>query len=632
MTDLSKYLDRGRALIERDRPLRVMQSEYDRMTRLEYELPAALQALQWIRLVKSSAPYDSLRGATRALASLDERLKIEPISVLRAFPEPVDPQSMLARTKANHWEQCLKWQMTRATQRRSISLRSDVILSAVKYDEICGQVIHLPTQKKILQQLGGNTNRWKALARMGDFAINLKNPQSVHAEYSPYGLEAVLCVEKWSARELRDTYGNAAPDPDDSATADCYVVFDWTDYDVHLVLAYPGESDDVISDVKPDSDNLITLLDAPNPYPFINWSCVIGGTGLDANPEHQRQPMLYPVLRTEQWITQNIAGTLAFSEGIAEMGRPKVKVTGPTPENVKYDFGEPGGRIELPPGHDAVDMDPRNLDPGLMQMWDRLNEAIATSTIARVLVTAESQSGESYSGFNLRVQTAIGALLPYKSLGERFFEGIYRTMLYWIHHTGTPVSGYSTNRKTLGELYTIKPSDIDPDQLYLAVELTPDVPTDRLQKINGALQLSQLGYPKTKVLEELGDTDPEGTLREGVREQMWMAAVQGKLQKIQAYASNQYQQEVMAAAQQMVAEQMAQLQAQQTQMAPPEFGEPDLAGLSGMEEAGVMPPMSGGGDMGGAGMAPPMGGMPPIGMMGDQATFEGANMESRALA
>lgn len=621
MTDLEKYLELARDLLARDRDLRLMQQAYDRMARLEYELPAALRALQWVRLVKTSAPHDSLRGATRALSSLDERLKIQPISVSKSVEG--DPQSLAARTSANHWEQCLKWQMDKAAQRTPI-FRSDIIRSSVLYDEICGQIIHLPTQEKLVGGLNGKTNRYKAARRLGDFVIRLKNPQCVHAQHSPYGLESALCVDKWTAKEVRNFWGDKAIDEDEKS--DVFVVFDYTDYDVHLVWAYPGDREDVAAEIKPDSSKLIRLMDEENPYPFINWSCVVGGTNLDPNPAHQRQPLLYPVYQTEQWITQNIAGTLAFSQGIAEAGRPNVKATGPDPDSVVYDFSEPGGKALVPPGHDLIDMAQRQLDPALMQMVDRLDASISTATIARVLVTAEAQAGESYSGFNLRVQTAIGALLPYKSLGERFFEQAYRTMLYWVHYSKTPISGYSQARKTFGELYTINPEDVDPEQLYLTVELTPDVPSDRLQKINGAGMLKQMGYPMTKILEELGETDPEGTLREGVREQMWMAAVQGKIQRIQQLASGQYEQDVMAAAQALIEQQMAQMQQAPDQTQAPEFGPPDMSGMDtgmGMEE------MSG---MGGPGFAPPMGGTPPIQAGADMATFEGANLMPRAMA
>ncbi|UOF79209.1 hypothetical protein [Caudoviricetes sp.] len=627
-----KYLDLARDLLERDRNLRQVQQAMDRMSQLEYQLPPALQVLQWVRLVKTSAPFDAIRGATRALASLDERLKIEPISVTKATNS--EPTSIASRQTANHWEQCLKWHMDKAAQRSS-TIRSDVIRSAVLYDEIVGQIIHLPTQAKQAKNFGGETNRVKMMNRMGDFAVVIKNPQCVHATHSVWGLESVLCVEKKTPKEIREIWGDVGtPDPDDKDTAECWVLFDYCDYEKRVVWCVPGESEDVAVNVKPDSKELKVILDDKNAYPFLPWVSVIGGTTLNAEPAEQRLPLLYPIYKTEQWVAANIAHTLMMSEGIAKAASPDAKVTGPDPDSVSVEYGTPGMPVHAPPGHDYVTLQKQGLDPALAQMVDRLDGSIGTATLSRVLITAEAQSGESYSGFNLRVQTAIGSLLPYKSLGERFFEQAYRVMLYWAHFAKSDISGYGTARKDVGALYTIEASTIEPDNLYLKVDLSVDVPVDRLQRINGARMLSEIGVPFEIVADDLGLTDPEHIKAEWAREQFWKAAIQGKAQKVAALVSGQYQQDVMAAAQAIVEQQMAMEQQQQEAMAQhsqPEFGQPDLSGMSGLDMAGQMPPEESGDGAGGPGMAPPMGGMPPIGMMGEAATFEGATGQTRAM-
>src|SRR3990167_8503300 len=255
-------------------------------------------------------------------------------------------------------------------------------------------------------------------------------------------------------------------------------------------------------------------------------------------------PLLIAPYRAEQWITANIVSTLVTSEAIAEMGQPKVKVIGANPEAVESKFGDPGGRWDVKTGNDVVDMRQQTLSPALRELADRLENAISAATVSRILTTAESQPGESFSGFNLRVQTAIGSLTPYKELAERWYAETYKQMLLWTHYKGRSLDGYDRKSKdAYGRRYAIDSEDINPNRLYLGVKLTPDVPTDRQQKINSAVMLKRdLGYSMEETLEELGDTDPEGSMRKSRNEGYMMAAYQGKLQLIAAQASGQLEQ------------------------------------------------------------------------------------------
>jgi hypothetical protein len=206
--------------------------------------------------------------------------------------------------------------------------------------------------------------------------------------------------------------------------------------------------------------------------------------------------------------------------------------------------------------------------------------------------------GESFSGYNLRVQQAVGSLMRYQKTAERFHSAVCRQMLMWCAHSGKPIDGYGD--------YKIEPEDIDTDKIYVSVKLTPDVPLDRMQKINSAVMMSrELKYPATKILEELGETDPQGAIDEWAKEQFYMSEVAGRAKMIQAeydlqiqQAQMQMQMQAQQATMQMQSEQDMQMQAMQAQM-----------GQSGQQ------PMPGG-PMGmegveGMGMNPAMGGMPP---------------------
>ncbi len=91
-----------------------------------------------------------------------------------------------------------------------------------------------------------------------------------------------------------------------------------------------------------------------------------------------------------------------------------------------------------------------------------------------------------------------------------------------------------------------------------SVELAPDVPIDRLQKITAAVTLAtQLNYSPKRVMEFLGETDPQGALREYIQWQFNLAKMQGKIARIEAEESGELEQMAAEMAQQMLADQQA---------------------------------------------------------------------------
>ena len=607
---LEHYIETAADMISGDAGLRKMQKAMDRMSHLEYTLPEPLSNLAWVRKIISTAPYEALRGSTRALSALADRLKIEPITVAGT---DMDADSLAAKMKANEWEKVLRWQMDLASTRRSI-FRSDVVRSALLYDEIVAQVIHLPTQIKAIEQLGGNPNRQKAALRYGKFSILIRNPQTVHVRYSDYMPEAVLYASVMKPQAIVDFWGEKAGELkqliDSDKAAERYVLFDYTDYNARAVWCVEGDDETQVGEGKEEALEIVT----PEKYelPFLNWVAVVGGTALDDAPEHRRLPLFYPVYRAEQWITSNIVQTLVTSEAIAEMGQPKVKKIGVNPEQIESNFGEPGGAWEAKTGNDVVDMQDRSLDPALRELADRLDSAMERATVSRILTTADSTPGESFSGFNLRVQTAIGSLTPYKELSERWFAEVYKQMLLWTHYSGETLTGYDRKAKdTYGKKYSIDSEDIDPNQLYMSVALTPDVPIDRQQKVNTAVMMSRdLKYPAERILEELGETDPEGAMRAWRKEGYMLAAHQGKLQLIAAQASGQIEQLAAQKAQEMIAEMMKGMAENGGGMGGEPMS-PDMGGgMANMPTPGAPQGMPG---VGGEGFAPNMGGQAPAG-------------------
>ena len=616
--NINYYLEIANEMIAQYVGLRKIQEKLDDMSHLKWSRPGGMDA-KWMRDFKTTAPYDAIRAGVRVLSGLDEDITIDPYS----FPEVDEGNLLDAKKKANEWETVLKWQMDRAARRRAI-LRQDVTRSALMYDEVVGQVVHLPTQIRAIQKLGGNPNRQKAALRYGDFVINLRNPKSVYTRYSDYMLEAVMYAVIKKPRDIMAFWNNpklgALMEADEAAKD--WVFIDYVDYYRRVVFCYPGRSVSTIiiggageDEDAPVSDDVIELMNEEWKMDFLPWAVVVGGTSLDDNPEDSRFPLLYGIHKADQWNNTNILGTLMMSEAIATAAGPRIVRQGIQPDSIRVRYGIPGGSLDVPSGH-TVDFVPQDqLDPALREAVDRQLQDMSRATIPSVLVTAEALPDEPFAGFNQRIQQAMASLMPFKFLAERWFEEAYRLMLYWAKESNTKLTGH-----TIGDeprAFEILPKEIDKSGIYITVELQQDVPIDKQQRVNTAIQASEaLKLPTRDILEMLGETDPERKIKEWMMEQMDLAYFEGVLQHIQ-FQSQQAIEEALAQAQlqQQVQQAQGQIQAAQEQAA--------AGGPEGGPPAGPQAP-------GGPGFDPNQGGQAPAGAVPGTGSQPQATGETQA--
>jgi len=576
------YAEEAQELIEFYRLLRKDQAELDDIANLNWRLPKALEDVGR-RAVKTTAPSDAIRAGARVLTVLDETVEVDPITVSK------NRDSKEATKKAAEWEDVLRWQLELASRRKSI-LKEDITRSALMYDEICGQVIHLPSQIKNVKAMGGNASRYEAALRNGQFAISLKNPQTVYTRYSEFGAEAVLHASVMSPKAIVDFWGGKAKAIASLVAAqkaeDWYVLFDYVDYDKRCVWALPGDS---VSAAAGEDDS-IQILFEDNDLPFLPWVCVTGGTNLSGAPEEQRFPLLWPTMKAGLVDTVNIIGSLMLNEVIATASQPRLAKKGPEPDSIEIDYTDPTGEVSVPPGHEIEALVQQPVSPALRELYDRSLTDLQGGTIPRILVTAEAAPGEPFSGYNLRIQQAIASLMPYKRLSERWLEGMFRQMLYWAEDSGEAIEGPRG--------YKINPSDIRPKHIYLTVELTPYEPLDEQQKVNTAVMAArELKMPAEAIMGMMNVTDPDKMLKKWAKEQISFAQLQGELQKIQMTASGEIQQMAQQMAQEMMQQQMqqAQQQAQQQQggASPQQRERPPVQGMEGVSGPGFNPAAGG---------------------------------------
>jgi hypothetical protein len=420
-------------MIDRDSELQKARLIYEKMSRMQSALPEPLASMEWAYPITSSSPYDALRGGTRALANKKEAIQIHPVTVLKALGKGMDEDSKAARTLANEWETNLSWQWSRM-QKRSPTLRSSIVWSSLLYHEIVGQLIHLPTQFKA-SPIG--KSRERAALRMGDWALRIVDPKTTYIDYSDFMPERLACVTIKTVQQLIDLWPDKTKRlqsklEDGKVDQDTeYIEVDFTDSDNRSVWCVEG------TDIEQVIDDKSIPLFGPEPWlkivegegrgeqvPFMQWIAVCGGMNIDAAPEHQRKPMLYPVYMANQWDATNIMGTILASLAVSEAAAPVNVIAGPGAADVEIDYTQAGGRIDLPNQLLQYQRIQRaGMDKAMSDLYGIMDNTIKRSTVAEVLVTGSPMAGDqAYAAYNLQVMQALASLGDFKLLAERFME------------------------------------------------------------------------------------------------------------------------------------------------------------------------------------------------------------------
>jgi hypothetical protein len=453
-----------------------------------------------------------------------------------------------------------------------------------------------------MEFIKGDTRRMKAAARYGRFMVNLFNPQDVHVRYSNVMVEAVLLCQSKTALEVRQEWGDAAKALDGlidkGKVTQAVTLYDYWDYEARCVWVVPAEKP-VGANAGGVDSNIVILPPTENKLPFLPWAVRVGGSTLERYQKDKRHPLLYSVYTAGQWDTLNIVKSLVMGKAIALSGQSAVKEEGNNPDTTSIDWTEPGGVAKVPAGNTLNTMIPAPIDPKLLEIENDLRSAVSKSTISSILSSPDIPSGAAFSAINLVTQTAVGALKPYKELGEGEIADILGLMLQWVEFTGEPLVSYGRGREQKdllnGDEFAIQPDEIDPEALYITVELTPDVPTDRIQRVNAAvMSVQNLGMSRERSLEEIGVNDPAKEMKQAYLERLMENKInlmiqeeQMRLQLMTQQAQMQMQAQIQ---QQQIQDQQnaqAELERQQAQnMMGPQ-------GIPGAEGQGVNPAMGG---------------------------------------
>jgi hypothetical protein len=567
MTTFKTLANTAFQMVQDDKSRDLMFQKVDQIIRCEWELPRPLDKLDHVRKVVVTDGLDAVMAGTRTLSSLEPGISLQVIG-----------EDQAAKDRANRIEKSLRWHLMNASKRRRASIVRDVVMSSLKYDEVCAQVLFLPDQIKQMKGLEKDVKRLKVAERFGPYSVILHNPRLVHTRYSNLMPEAVLLAAVYRIDEVIDMWGVKAKELVAKKADDAHkyvTLYDYIDLNERAVWAFP--SNDAVFANANEGKAVMILEPQEHDLPFLPWACRVGGTTLEASSQHQRIPILYSVVQSGQYDTQNAMETILVSEAIAYGAAPRLHIQGPNPDAVEVDYGDVNKPIETNQFTNVTQLAPPQIDAGLLTLSERISQAMGKSTVSRILQGGEIPAGTAYATLNLATLTAIGALKPYKELAELAVADILTLMMLWVDHSGETVKAYGGKE---GKAYEITPEDVQPESLYITVELKPDVPSDRQQRINGAsMAVERLGMSKEEALEEIGITDPQGSMRKAMFEKFFDYQLQRFI------TQDQMQMQIMA---QQAMQPQGQAPQQPAPGTPPGF--PGVGGQGVNPEQGGAPP------------------------------------------
>ena len=526
---LKQYQQLAEQLIEDDKGLHSDYEKYENMVHGRWELPGDLRDVPGIHKVVITDPYDALNTMRRILAKQLPRVKIHPLA-----------PNLETKRVTDMWEKGLTWLYDHTSDRRGIDLTSDLAWSAGLYGQIVGQVSYIPHEIKSRQAFKGDTGRLEQVLHDGPFIVELHNPKFTHVLRSSYGVEGVLTKKFMRASEALSFWGERADQLKAKLTKMSDVEkykatvtqYDWWNDKHRCTWILVNNPSTVIS--GPSDDGAITIFDEDHGLEFFPWFARITGTGFEHDVRYKINPMLKPVVDTGLYETANALETMIMSKAIKLFGRPSLKEEGlnPAEAQINYSPDNMGEILKAPPGNQVGELRQDVLDQALLAMADREAARMDKSTVSRLLQTGEFPSGMAASAINIVTQSAVESIGPHKRLAEQAIEDIIRLNLLWIHKDGVPLvidGAAGMNEPQV----IIDPNDINPNAIYVDVELTAVAPTDQVARANAGNMMAQMGYPMERVFEQMGETDPQQAMKEARREQFMAAMHREKLADIE---------------------------------------------------------------------------------------------------
>jgi len=536
------------------RPFRDLLLAIDDMDKLKWVLPEKLQKEDWARIEVDTSAYDANRSATNVFSAYAPKWDVQPRS-----PGKTD--------NANTLEAWLKWQWA-LVDRRNGSAIWNMIKQAVTYDVYCARVDYL-------RNMFGKplSKRQKMQLRDGEFSLTEFHPSNMLWEKTNLGLDWVSVAENTLATDVIG-YWKEVDDADISELeqmieedAEVKVnYFDYEDYDKRVVAFY--QSDSLDSNVV-EGSNWHKIYEEKNEKGFISWIISVGGTGYEREAEYMVNPLTAPLHISGSWVNQNLYESLQVSKTLRRHGLPDMITVTPDGEGVDVTYDGTTDQIALSPGEDAKPYNPPGIDQGMTELVVRGRQKMQGNMGVSTLQNPQVTGNTPFSTLNAQINLALTSLQKPKRVGEQALSQFGLLAFSWIDYSGDIVSAFKSDStgpdilSSRGAQIDIGPDDFDLTVLYINAKLLENNPTDKLQRMNFAIQANkELQIPLKELVESLDLGNFDVMQPEWMKEQLQVAAMS-------TFIEGKSAEQQMAIQMQGQAAQMQMQQPQQQPQGPP---------------------------------------------------------------
>jgi hypothetical protein len=593
---MSFYTGLMKEAIEADKDKVALYSEIDMHYGGQWQVPAALKALPWIKNRKfaSTKPADAIDSGARTFASLFPKVSIAPLS---------DDPNEYGRVEL--LETAVDWEFRRMNMGGGKTTHWKILDSAMKYCAVSMQTEYLPHTLK-----GQEKNGFlKEVMRQSKFQWTIHHPGSVKSRRARGVLTmALLAVVKTGAEileefgegnagvqemleKLRDGRGRPSAD---RLMKTRFSFYDLTDWDMRCIYIVDNGGS---LQVNPNPAKGIELRYEEHKLPFIPWVVV-----------DNEDPILKNSIRTGGLDNENIVRTILFSKGIASAAESKTNIQTPdgTLDGVSIDNTNPTQPMVTRPGVTVQELRGTPIDPQLSSLLQMFQSENSASLVTQVLSDAASLDSRNFSTANMKYKTAVAQLSLAKNAAARAEELGFYQMFQWLDYAkDKPLVTFRDKSKTFmgkelaaGQEIKISPDEemadaenFDLEHLYITVELREDSLLDEQSKWNlGVNQVDRFGMSRQIVAEQLGVENYGLHEQKRASEELVLASVQAQARKIMAEAEA-YAAELMSQVQ--IQTQQAMMEMEQAQMAQQQPQPEPQNDVQGMNAGGSFASMQG---------------------------------------
>ena len=510
------------------------------MDKMKWELPESLSSEDWARIEIDTTAHDANRSATNVFSAFLPKWDVQPRG-----PEDKD--------RAKELEDWLDWQF-RLVDRRNGSAVWNIMKSAITYDIYCARLDYLP------HLFGSNPDKkQKRQMRDGKYTLVEERPENMLWEKTPRGLEWVAVAENVLAVDVApywiDVEGADTSKLNEMIEKNPEVkinYFDYEDYDQRKVFFY--RADTLNEEVKKIEAYMI--YEEKNEKGFISWIISIGGEGYEKDPAYMINPLTAPLHRSGSWENQCLHESLMRSKTLRRWGLPDMITYTIGGEGVEVDYDGGMDQLKMEVGEEAKPYSPPPIDPGMRELVDRGRAKMEGNMGVSTLQNPQATGNTPFSTLDAQIKLSMTSLEKPKRVGEQALTQFGMLCFEWIDYTGDMVKSFrasdsgSRTAALRGSQIDIGLDNFDIEALFINARIIPNSPTDKLQRMNFAIQANQnLRIPISELVESLDLGNSEVLTERWIEEQMETGAVQNFLEKQRAMAQAEVQAALVAATQ-----------------------------------------------------------------------------------